>query len=281
MQNCLICNGDNFKPFLENCPDLYLNSGLSVNYWRCANCNLVQQYPLPNNISLLYDGYPVHGKKSRLYTLMRRWLMSDVYLNPSLWGDRKKLLDYGCGDGWYLAWCKEKGLDVCGFEPSLEHAKELNIRLEIPIYYQIDDILSTQRGSFDIVTLNFVIEHLINIKSVFRVVSDLTKSGGVIRYVVPNIDSWEFKLFGKHWHSLDPPRHISFPGVTHAQKIADDFGLTFLREEFIPFPNGFGGSIPTTLFGHFNSKFFLGTLPISLLITHMFPHGNKAYWFKK
>jgi hypothetical protein len=94
---------------------------------------------------------------------------------------------------------------------------------------------------------------------------------------VPNIDSWEFRLFGKKWHNLDAPRHISFPNAYHARQLAEELSMNYEGEESVPFANGFGGSIPAVITGRFRPLMFLLTLPISLPLTWLFPSGNRAY----
>lgn len=274
---CILCHGTRSAPFIEQCHDLYLRRPYVVDYHRCTDCGLIQQHPIPDDVGPFYECYPVHKKKSRLYSRFRRALMSRVYIAPKTWPRSTMLLDFGCGDGWYLDWCKEEGIAAVGFETNPEHADRLGKQLGVPVYSEIKRLAAEYASAFDVITLHFVVEHLTDIQGVLSQLRVLLKPGGVIRYVVPNVDSWEFRLFGRKWHSLDPPRHISFPDARHALRLANDLSMIYDGEESTPFPNGFGGSIPTLLTGRFRPLMFLATLPVSWPLTWLFPSGNRAY----
>jgi len=203
--------------------------------------------------------------------------MAAVYLPPESLGREVKVLDFGCGDGWYLQWCAESGLNSVGFEPNARHAQVVSKRVGVEVFSHLDELLCDHAHSFDFVSLHFVVEHLTALHPLFQSIAKLLTPGGRCRFVVPNITSWEFSLFKRRWHSLDAPRHISFPAVEHARQIAHDSGLIFAKEESVAFPNGFGGSIPTALWSRFSVPAFLLTLPVSIPVTRLFPSGNKAF----
>ena len=248
-----------------------------VDYVSCCGCDLVQQFPIPADVSSYYEAYPVHQEKTAFYTAVRRKIMAGVYTSPKRWPEKCKILDFGCGDGWYLKWCQEYGHRCVGFEQNPEHAQTLSKKLAIDVFSDFQKLAAQHSDGFDVITLHFVVEHLTDIRSILAGIASLLRKGGQLRFVVPNINSWEYRLFGHKWHSLDAPRHISFVGEPHARGLARDFGLSFGAEHAVGFPNGFGGSLPTVLLGHFSSLFFLLTLPLSVLITRMFPSGNMAY----
>ena len=275
---CLCCGGQRSSLFLADCADLYLHKPVVVSYHGCTDCGLIQQHPVPVDVSPYYDDYPVHQARSAAYSWFRRALLSSVYLSPRHWKAGSRLLDFGCGDGWYAESCKKAGLDVVGFEPSRPHAQALSERLGIPVLSDAGELRTRHAASFDVITLHFVVEHLTDLKATFDLLATLLRPGGTIRYVVPNIDSWEFRLFRRRWHSLDAPRHVSFPAAEHARRIAAGSGLKFSGESPVAFPNGFGGSLPTALWGRFNALAFLATLPVSVPVTLLFPSGNTAFF---
>jgi len=274
---CLCCGHNESLPYVLHCRDYYLQKSQIVSYYACKSCGLVQQKPLPVDVASYYNDYPVHSPKSAAYSWFRRRLMASVYLPPQSLGREKKILDFGCGDGWYLEWCFERGLNAVGFEPSALHAQIVSKRIGVPVFSDVDRLIEEHAFSFDFVTLHFVVEHLTGLHPVFQRIAKLLKPGGKCRFVVPNISSWEFALFGRRWHSLDAPRHISFPTLNHARRLAFDSGLIFRGEESVAFPNGFGGSIPTALWSRFSVPAFLATLPLSIPVTRLFPSGNKAF----
>ena len=274
---CSLCGNRKFIPFLDQCEDLYLHKPYKVDYVQCMACELVQQNPIPKDVSEFYESYPIHQEKSVFYAFVRRLVMAGVYLPPKTLPPKGKILDFGCGDGWYLAWCKANGLTCVGFEYSSEHANVLGEKLGVDIFSDMSALAAAHPDGFDVITLNFVAEHLTDIRHVFQGLSKVLAPGGTIRYVVPNIASWEYRWFGRSWHSLDAPRHIIFPAAAHAKRLADELSLRYCGESSVPFPNGFGGSLPTIFLGRFSNLLFLLLLPVSILITRLFPGGNKAY----
>ena len=278
---CAVCRSGISKPFLPQCRDLYLGKPFVVDYFECASCGLVQQHPMPEDVSAFYEAYPVHKARSGAYSWIRRLLLSGVYVAPRKWPRGAKLLDFGCGDGWYLQWCKAEGLRPVGYEHSAAHASAIASRTGIEVHCNLDDLERRYEGAFDVITMHFVVEHLMDFVGTMARLSRLLKVGGVVRYVVPNIRSWEYRWFGRKWHGLDPPRHVIFPTRGHAISVAHQVGLEFTDEQEMCFPNGFGGSLSTVVFGSFNAPVFWLFFPVSLLTTRLFPSGNIAYSLRR
>ena len=142
-------------------------------------------------------------------------------------------------------------------------------------------LLAHHAGKVDVLTQHFVLEHLPDLDLAFATAAQLLRPGGLYFYVVPQFDSWESRLFGKRWHSLDPPRHLSFPHRAAALRLAARHGLVLEKDRALPFPNGFAGSVPVVLTGKFNFPLFLLVLPHGILLAHLFPQGNRGFWLRK
>ncbi len=61
---------------------------------------------------------------------------------------------------------------------------------------------------FDFVTMFHVLEHLPNPRLALKYAGDLLKPGGTLIIQVPNIASFQARLFGRRWYGLDVPRHV-------------------------------------------------------------------------
>ena len=264
---------------LADCPDYYLSTPFRVNYGRCAACGLVQQTPTPIDISPFYKSYPMHKLRGPLHQKLRKFLRSPSYFSPPR-GAPIRLLDFGCGDGGYLESIAAPGRDLHGYEVDANLAQRVADRSGLPIYSNRDQ-LRVQAGRFDIVTAHFVFEHLIDLRAGFVDVSRLLKPGGVFYCVVPQYDSTEARLFGRRWHGLDPPRHISFPDPTVMQSLSAEAGLTLREHHPVAFANGFAGSIATFPMGLFSMPIFLLNLPLGSIFARLFPGGARAFVFEK
>lgn len=278
---CMVCSHQAGDEFYRDCRDYYLGTPYAVDYWKCRACGLVQQSPLPDDTSVFYLKYPIHSKKSGLSNALRRRLMAGSYYPARRTETRRRLLDFGCGDGWFLESCQGLGYDLTGFEPDPDHAANLSRAIGVRVESDIRSLRNEQAGSFDIVTMNFVVEHLTELDQAFADVYRLLRPGGEFYFSVPNLQSNEARIFGRKWHGLDPPRHISFPGEDIVRLLADRHGFEFEKGTNLPFPPGLAGSIPVVLTGKFRYPLFLLSMPLALLVNYLRPESARAYWLRK
>jgi 2-polyprenyl-3-methyl-5-hydroxy-6-metoxy-1,4-benzoquinol methylase len=260
------------------CPDYYLGKPFVVDYVACVDCGLIQQTPLPQDILPFYEEYPVHEARSGLLDRASRLLMHQVYHNTSADPAGSAILDYGCGSGAYLDSLKGKGFELSGYELDALHAESLSSRLGVPVYSDVDSLIRDRGGRIDVLTMHFVLEHVTDLDATFAHVSQLLKPGGTCHIVVPNASSWECRLFGKKWHGLDPPRHVSFPDPFVVDSQARRHGMRLARTRSVAFPNGVAGSIPVVILGRFSYRFFLACVPIGLVVSRLAPSGCAAFW---
>lgn len=281
---CIQCGNTLAQPYLSDCKDYYLLKPYRVTLYRCESCGLVQQSPIPENVASFYDAYPVHKNKSRLYRLMRKWVMGAAYFRAHDYltksNEPSLLLDFGCGDGWFLDENRAPNLTLIGFEATGNQATHVAEMLNLPIYSDEQVLLRDYEGKVDVVTMHFVLEHLTDINHAFGIVKRLLKPNGMFYFVIPNISSWEARFFGKMWHNLDAPRHICFPEIYAINQIAGRWGFDIIKKRCVPFPNGVAGSIPVMLTGRFRFSIFLAFLPLGIILSRIFPSGNAAYWLR-
>jgi SAM-dependent methyltransferase len=260
------------------CPDYYLGKPVLVDYVACEDCGLVQQTPVPQDVRSFYDEYPLHKVRSRRFDRVRRLLMRQVYHDTSADLAGSVILDYGCGDGAYLESLEGKGFERVGLELDAHHAENLAERLGIPVYGDVESLVRDRSGRIDFVTMHFVLEHVTDLDATFVHLSRLLRPGGKCRIVVPNASSWECRLFGRKWHGLDPPRHISFPDRAVVDSLARRHGMTLCGARPVAFPNGVAGSIPNVILGRFSYGLFLVCLPVGLVLSRVAPSGATAFF---
>ena len=274
---CLVCHGGEGEAVFLGCADYYLGTPHRVDYYRCRSCRLLQQFPVPLGVSGFYEHYPVHARKSRLYSTLRRLVMSPIYYDLARHPMGSVLLDYGCGDGGYLELYRGKGFTLLGYESSSAQAAQVARQLGLPVCADIGTLLREHRGAVDVLTMHFVLEHLTDLDAAFREVHLLLRPGGRFYYVVPHASSFEARLFGRKWHNLDPPRHISFPDSGTASRLADRHGFTVSAEHPVAFPNGIAGTLPVLLSGRFRFPLYAFFLPLGIALSRLVPTGSRAY----
>jgi SAM-dependent methyltransferase len=89
------------------------------------------------------------------------------------------VLDFGCGDGKFLNRLQDRGWETSGIEPSTTVAFLRHRRLTSP----------PQDGSFELVVLNHVLEHVINPLGLLRQLAGSLREGGVLFVSVPRLDT--------------------------------------------------------------------------------------------
>ena len=121
-----------------------------------------------------------------------------------------RILDYGCGGGTYLRQMRALGYDVVGsdFDPlTLDPLKKDGFTV-----YPADDIFKQDLSeTFDLITINHVIEHVADpVELVWNLVRML-KPGGILYCEAPNAGATGLDVFGRYWRGLEAPRHLNVP----------------------------------------------------------------------
>ncbi len=279
--SCLACSGSDGIVWLQDCDDLYLQSGQSTDYWRCVACGLIQQWPLPTDVSRFYVDYPVHREKAGIYERIRAILMAPAYYRVSRTDSSLTLLDFGCGDGWFLGRCRAHVATAIGFEPNPSHAARLSESLGIHVESDRHALIQHRAKSIDIVTMHHVMEHLPDPHDAFEVISSLLRPGGRLFTAIPDITSIEARLFGKRWHGLDPPRHIFFPDQSMMTTLAGRHRLRLVESHPLPFPPALAGSLSNVIWGRYNPAVFMACMPLALAIHFLVGGSARSYLFRK
>jgi len=205
---CLICNSEAFTPFLE-VPNRFniLESYMLV---QCSACGFVYLWPIPEEMEKYYEdaAYQPHQEKAetftdRLYRWVRAWNLNTKRRLIKKYHKDGLLLDYGCGTGAFLSHMKNAGWSVQGVEPS-EKARSVGVQNDLNVQTDIDQV----SGSFDVITLWHVLEHIENAHEVIDSLSRKLTPDGILVIAVPNRDSLDAKVYKSHWVAFDAPRHL-------------------------------------------------------------------------
>jgi 2-polyprenyl-3-methyl-5-hydroxy-6-metoxy-1,4-benzoquinol methylase len=99
---------------------------------------------------------------------------------------RGRILDIGCGRGLMLSMAKEDGWDTYGLEINDETA--FHARNEYGLDVRTGSILETgfEAGTFDVITIWHVLEHVEDPVGTIRECHNLLKPGGTLAIAVPN-----------------------------------------------------------------------------------------------
>jgi 2-polyprenyl-3-methyl-5-hydroxy-6-metoxy-1,4-benzoquinol methylase len=213
---CPLCSSGKISLYLK-CTDHLLTSE-EFDLCKCPECGFVftRQYPDENEIGRYYESedYISHddmakGFLNHLYLRARNLMLKRKkrIVEDSTGLEKGRILDIGCGTGYFAATMKKGGWDVTGIEPNGK-ARDFATRhfsLDVISPEQISELSS---GSFDCITMWHVLEHF---HDPFRYADDikrLLKPDGICIAALPNSDSSDANYYGRFWAAYDVPRHL-------------------------------------------------------------------------
>ncbi len=135
------------------------------------------------------------------------------------------IIDIGCGNGRFLKGLIDKNYKAYGIElPSKSAQRAARIPgLNLKIGNLSED--DFEDNFFDVVTMWHVLEHLSQPRQTLETIQRILKQGGYLVISLPNINSFQSKLFIGRWLHLDTPRHLVFFDASDLTKILQKFGF--------------------------------------------------------
>lgn len=120
------------------------------------------------------------------------------------------VLDIGYGSGVFLSGLQKLGHHCSGVElpgPAAKRAAKIS---GVTLYLGDLSTVSLPRGHFDFIMLWHVLEHLPQPRLALDLVVESLKANGVVTIVLPDILSWQSRIFRGRWFHIDFPRHLTF-----------------------------------------------------------------------
>lgn len=244
VDRCPVCGAAERRRLLSDLRDTtFCSAPGSWVMWRCAGCESGFLDPRPTEASIIaaYRDYYTHasateraarrcwfgarfhtlegvyGRRGALLALLARriWpqpsrqarLEYAARFLPAAVTQSNTLLDLGCGAGTFLRHAAKLGWNGfgCDFDPqAVSEAQSLGLDVRLGGAGSFSD----RAGSFDVVTVNHVIEHVHKPGDLLKDAFDLLRPGGQLYVETPNVASLGLSLYGKHWRGLEPPRHL-------------------------------------------------------------------------
>ena len=134
-----------------------------------------------------------------------------------------RLLDVGCGPGYFLSHLHDKkirykGLELAKFLVEICQKQGLNVAM--------NDVALEPDKAYNVITLFDVLEHVADPVSFLKILkSKLVKGGYIIAYI-PNIHSLAYQLMGQWQNTLVPFQHFCFYDPASLKLLARKSGLT-------------------------------------------------------
>ncbi|HUR85621.1 MAG TPA: class I SAM-dependent methyltransferase [Solirubrobacteraceae bacterium] len=183
------------------CPSCGATSGRTlstehgaVGIKRCAECSLIYTSPRVREPEKVYWGdHDRYLAEARLIFAGRAGHHRDPNYREELdfieahRPGRGRLLDVGCNMGMLLRLARDRGWEAIGVEPSpaLHRIATEQLGLEVHNCF-VEDLPPDVHGTFDVVALSDVFEHVTQPRELLRAVAPLLVPGGLLYVKVPN-----------------------------------------------------------------------------------------------
>ncbi len=131
----------------------------------------------------------------------------------------RRVLDIGCGGGLFLSKMKQAGTDVMGIELSDTRAHYAKTKHGLNVIKRTieDKYWREFHGTFDVVTLWDVIEHVNYPLATLRAAADMLKPGGILLIDTPCRDAF-YHRFGELTYKLSRGRYPTFLNTMYSSK---------------------------------------------------------------
>jgi 2-polyprenyl-3-methyl-5-hydroxy-6-metoxy-1,4-benzoquinol methylase len=143
-----------------------------------------------------------------------------------------RVLDVGCGFGESLDYHLARGCDVYGVEAD-ENIRRVVEKFGYKVHVGLFDDKVYAQDFFDCITMDQVIEHVVDPAATLCGVARILKPGGTAILSTPNAQGWGAKLFGKRWINWHSPYHLQFFTRESMRLAAQQAGLVLMEVKTI------------------------------------------------
>ncbi|MGH7998289.1 MAG: class I SAM-dependent methyltransferase [Brasilonema sp.] len=212
---------------------------------RCETCGMIfhQRILTPEWLNTLYSEwindaqikhmeaeYQTANKREILFERGRQYTKHLLRLQNLLLPrtEQFRFLDYGCGDGHFLALGKLFGFDVYGIDFSSVR-NERSAKMGITIFNSLETLESYQIGRMHAVTLFQVLEHLEEPLAVLNQIANIMEDGGILIVEVPDCRGISQPQNFSEFHAVHPLEHINaFTPIT-LKKLCEQVGFVSIK----------------------------------------------------
>lgn len=187
---------------------LYECDATGMRFWRPASIAGDEAF-----YKALSDTWPNYYKEDR-------WEYSDA--RAALAGGPKRVLEVGCGRGFFLRSLEPLGHEVMGLEFNASAIANKVTKAEIRKQF-VEDLAQQEAERFDAVCSFQVLEHVIDPAGFVVACAQLVRPGGLIVLSTPN---YECEAHREARDAFDlPPHHVNHFTVDSYRRVADRLGL--------------------------------------------------------
>lgn len=209
---CLICESSK----LTKLKTYYEKNGLV----KCASCGLVfmENIPSVEELNAHYSKYAYATEG--YYSPLTKKVYNELLDEFEKYRKTGKILDVGCGRGWFLLEAQKRGWEVYGTEYSdtaLEICKASGIKMTEG---KLENN-SFLENEFDVITSFEVLEHINNPMEELNNIHKFLRKDGLFYFTTPNFNSILRYYFKDQYDIICYPEHLTYytrKTINHALK---------------------------------------------------------------
>jgi 2-polyprenyl-3-methyl-5-hydroxy-6-metoxy-1,4-benzoquinol methylase len=238
---CPLCNAEHLAEFLKAKDHLLTSESFTLN--KCQACGFVftQNTPSSEEIGKYYQSqdYVSHsdtrkGLMNRLYHLGRTFMLGKKHRMVDKLANGKKLLDIGCGTGYFPAYMKQKGFKVAGVEVDSKAREFARKEFGLAVYSPDEFLNHEIEGDFDVITLWHVLEHLDDFDHYMEKMLEQLSPEGSLVIALPNCSAFDARHYKEFWAGYDVPRHLWHFTPSTFKILVEKHGLKISKMKRLP-----------------------------------------------
>jgi SAM-dependent methyltransferase len=193
--------------------------------WKCPRCLSIHNVE-PVDFADIYSDYPLNKRKLDVFA---RGTLANLLARLERAGLRKEhsILDYGCGNGVFLQFLREKGFsNVAGYDPF------------------VAEFSSLPAGPFDCVVANDLIEHVPDPRATLAQCAATVRPGGLLYVGTADSEPVVMDDLEPHIMRLHQPFHRVIVTAKGLERLAGETGLASVAsyrrsymDTLLPFSN--------------------------------------------
>lgn len=223
---CNICKSNNILKYL-------VKDGYQLLI--CNDCKLIFVDNIPNkeSINRIYQHFSYNDLDLDEINIRNDAKRSLRIINKYV--SVSNLLDIGCGNGYFLDEARKIGWDTKGIDYSDNTVNYAVNTLKLNVI-KADLFKYTNKKKFNLITLNQVIEHLVDATKLISKCYSLLDNNGYIYIATPNMDSALSVIFKENYNYLIPPIHLTYFNIKSIKKLLEMNGFRIIYQGTWSYP---------------------------------------------